>query len=114
MRVTLAAITDDRNFLALDEVEIGITIVVDAHVRSFAGASQRFFELNDDQARKRPGQPAVHREKPGADQARRAGSWPVAESNSPAKAERRPAERVWNRRELEKSLNNSLLFFCFT
>jgi hypothetical protein len=30
--VTLAAIADDRDFLALDEVEIGITIVIDAHI----------------------------------------------------------------------------------
>ena len=39
MGVTLAAIADDRDFLALDEVEIGITIVIDAHIRSFAGVS---------------------------------------------------------------------------
>ncbi len=31
MRVSLAAIADNRDFLALDDVEIGIPIVIDAH-----------------------------------------------------------------------------------
>ena len=35
MRPALAAIADDGDLLALDEVEIGITIVIDAHFSSF-------------------------------------------------------------------------------
>ena len=35
MGVALAAIADDRHLLRLDEVEIGIPIVIDAHVISF-------------------------------------------------------------------------------
>ena len=31
MRVTLAAVADDRDLLALDEIDVGITIVIDAH-----------------------------------------------------------------------------------
>jgi hypothetical protein len=34
MRVTLAAIADDGDLLALDQIEIGIPIVIDAHNRS--------------------------------------------------------------------------------
>ena len=32
MRVALAAVADDRDLLALDEIEVGIAIVIDAHV----------------------------------------------------------------------------------
>ena len=32
MRAALAAIADDGDLLALDEIEIGIAIVIDAHV----------------------------------------------------------------------------------
>ncbi|TIW43556.1 MAG: hypothetical protein E5V61_20210, partial [Mesorhizobium sp.] len=33
MRPALAAIADDGDLLALDEVEIGVTIVIDTHFR---------------------------------------------------------------------------------
>ena len=35
MRVTLAAIADDGDLLGLDEIEIGIPIVIDAHDGAF-------------------------------------------------------------------------------
>jgi hypothetical protein len=31
MRMALASIADDRDFFALDEIDIGIGIVIDAH-----------------------------------------------------------------------------------
>jgi hypothetical protein len=31
MRVTLAAVADDRDLLGLDEIDVGITIVINAH-----------------------------------------------------------------------------------
>jgi hypothetical protein len=38
VRVTLAAIADDRDFLGLDEIDIGITIVINAHGTLFGWA----------------------------------------------------------------------------
>ena len=35
MGVALAAIADDRDLLGLDQVEVGIPVVIDAHVISF-------------------------------------------------------------------------------
>ena len=35
MRMTLAAVADDRDLLALDEIEVGILIVINAHVIVF-------------------------------------------------------------------------------
>ena len=35
MRVALAAIADDRDLLGLDQVEVGIPVVIDAHVSPF-------------------------------------------------------------------------------
>ena len=31
MRVALAAVADDGDLLALDEIDVGITIIIDAH-----------------------------------------------------------------------------------
>ena len=41
MRVTLAAIADDDDLLALDEIEIGVPVVIDAHGGSFAEVGGR-------------------------------------------------------------------------
>jgi hypothetical protein len=41
MGVTLAAVADDRDLSALDKVEIGVPIVINAHVLSFVGVSTR-------------------------------------------------------------------------
>jgi hypothetical protein len=41
MGVTLAAVADHRNLLALDQVEIGVPIIIHAHGMSFTGVSLR-------------------------------------------------------------------------
>ena len=38
MRMALASIADDRDFLALDKINIGIEIIIDAHVAGFSFA----------------------------------------------------------------------------
>ena len=74
MGVALAAIADDRDFLALDEIEIGITIVIDAHVSVLRWRFQTlFWNWRRIKPGARPGCWAFLREKPDCDQAAKRG-----------------------------------------
>ena len=45
MRMTLAAVADDGHLLALDQIEIGVPVVVNAHVLSWVWRAKHGFEL---------------------------------------------------------------------
>ena len=47
MGVALAAVADDGNRLAFDEIEVGIPVVIDAHLSSLFWRSKRCFELKE-------------------------------------------------------------------
>ena len=76
MGVALAAVADDGDLLALDEIEIGVPIVIDAHVMSFAGGST-LLRCERGQARKPPSRSRLSRESARADQARRSAPRPA-------------------------------------
>ena len=59
MGVALAAVADDDNLPALDEIEVGIPVVVDAHRKSWVGVSKTLIWLKKARLPKSPGRRVV-------------------------------------------------------